>query len=116
MAWLKLWMLANMAVLALLVARPVYGEPVTAGQCPADRPIAREVVDYTKPVTCTLMACTGKMICGRLGGPCSVVPTDCNSCTLPPTFIGCFSQDEINRAEAAASSMVLLPGWAPKKD
>lgn len=68
--------------------------------CPPDRPIARTVVDYASPVTCTLKACLGKLQCPKDGdGPCVRVPSnDCNTCSSPPSYMQCFTQDEIDKA------------------
>ncbi len=68
--------------------------------CPADKPHKRKVIDYTKPVTCTLVACTGAMQCPLDRSlPCSIVPVDCNRCSPPVTFDVCMGADENRAAE-----------------
>lgn len=67
--------------------------------CPPERPISRRVVDYTRPVTCTLMLCAPTLVCSPTGGDCSVVPINtCNACSQPVAFDGCFTAEEIEKA------------------
>lgn len=71
-----------------------------APECPSDKPI-RKTVDMGI-VSCTLLACLGKLVC-----PHSVPPTspecfrmpasDCNTCTRGFSHI-CLSQDELDKA------------------
>lgn len=71
-----------------------------ADGCPSDRPIELAVVDYSKPIQCTAVACLGELSCpGDDLTPCMLVPSNsCNTCTGPATIKQCFSQDEIDAA------------------
>ncbi len=78
--------------------------PAFADDCPVDRPFKRTVADYTKPVTCTLLACIGKLICpddgDKLSGAeCYYGPaTDCNKCTGGGVTEICLSAAELEKA------------------
>jgi hypothetical protein len=78
----------------------------SAAECPADRPIKRTVADYTKPVTCTLLVCAGKLVCPKGGDSLSgaacyySIGSDCNKCTGGGVVEACFTQEEIDKAEA----------------
>ena len=80
---------------AVVLLGPAYAEE----NCPADRPFARTVTDYSQPVWCTLLACMGKLSCPvDASKPCVRVPHDCNSCTGPPTMTQRFNQEELDKA------------------
>jgi hypothetical protein len=84
------------AVIAFAVL-PAFAQGIGTRICPAERPIARKVIDYSVPIQCTLMACIGELVCPKdEDQPCVRLPTNnCNHCTEPATVIQCFSADEM---------------------
>lgn len=64
--------------------------------CPPDRPVRRQVIDFSRPVMCTLLACTGDVVCpADKTQPCRAVPSNCNTCSPPTTYSACFARNEI---------------------
>lgn len=72
-----------------------------ATDCPPDRPIKRLVTDYTRPITCTLALCVGKLVCPANSalGVCYLAPENCNQCIGGATIEMCFTKEEIDDAE-----------------
>ena len=72
--------------------------PVVDGICPPDRPHSRTMTFYPMSQTCTLLACTPKVECGK--EQCVSIPTrDCNHCLPEPEVKAvCLSDEELKNA------------------
>lgn len=101
--WLAigLWIAAILigVVMGFILFPSQQAKGAVENECPPERPIARYVIDSTRPVMCTLILCPGKLFCpADETKPCQRLPSnDCNICSAP-TYLACFSKDEIDRA------------------
>lgn len=67
-----------------------------AAECPADRPIKRDVIDYSASMTCNSNL-NLVLQCPKDGAsPCTY--SNHPTCTPIPVKTQCFSQDEIDKA------------------
>ena len=98
------------ALLLMKAVHPAHSQSLTSGttnqiditkdnigtvSCPAERPIVREVMDYTKPVSCFANAIFA-LRCPEGDGPCERYLE--NNCTPPVRYAMCLSQEELERA------------------